>query len=608
MTSKVGRNYHWIVNMILSWQFLSFILAVGFGGIGFVATKSLLELPDRNTCNNLSLWFTSATNRIYCAQVKAENNTVEDLLAAIALLDDYSDDHPLNHEFKRHIKKWTNDILALANKKLEQGDLESAIAIARQIPQTGENKITIEEKVKTWRDIWQKGKAIEAQVDVELRDSQWNKALLVAVKLLNIDNSYWQETRYQDIVKTINLAQEQNKQLDDAYVSIENGGIENLLKTIEIASAIKEDSYSYEEAQKLMAQAELGITEIAEKLVDAQDWYKLGQLANEIASSSQLNSQALDWKTIARAGKYVDLGTVSGVELAIAEVEQISTDSKVYIQARQLVQSWSEQKDDIANFANAKNLAKSGQISDLNAAIAQAQLVNSGASVYDDAQRQIQSWQKKVQTLEDTPILDRAKLLAQNNTIEGWKSAISQARQIGYNRALHSEAKNLIEEWQTSIETVEDKPILNEAIALGNKGEYQAAINTANRIGRGRALYREAQSKARQWRIEITAQQNLNTAYRVASNNDVQSLVRAISLARRIPSSSSVSFQGRQAVDLWSERLLNIAQKTASTYNIPDLERAVNLARNIPSGSSAYGRAQKSINEWRQQLYPALDN
>ena len=606
MTSKVeSNNKNGIFNWLISWQFLSFVLAVSFGGVGFAATKALLKLPDRNSCHNLSLWFASATNRIYCAQVKADKNTLEDLLSAIALLKDLPEDHPLSHEIKRYIKEWSNDILLLAQKKLEKGDLESAIAIARQIPQNDQNEGIIEEKIKKWRDIWQKGEAIEAKVEKELRDAQWNKAFLQAVRLLNIGNPYWQETRYQQIVKTINVAKEENKQLDGAYATVKSGGIENLLKTIEIASAIPKNSYSYEEAQKLIAQAEQDIIEIAEKLVEKKDWYKLGELANEISTSSKLNSQAIDWKTIARAGKNVDLGTVSGVELAIAEAEQISSDSKIYIQARELIQQWSEQKEDIAYLSTARKLARSGQIGDLNAAIAQAKLVQSGTPIYADAQREIRSWQKQVQTMEDTPILAQARQFALNNTVQGWRSAINQARKINSNRPLYSEARDLIEKWQTNIETVEDRPILNEAISLGNRGEYRAAMNVANRISRGRALYREAQSQVRKWRMEITAQQNLDTAYRVAGNNDEQSLVRAISLARRIPSSSSISFQGRQAVDLWSERLLNIAQRMADSYSIPDLEKAIAIARNVPRGTSAYGRAQISIQQWRQQLYPS---
>ena len=605
MNTKIAsNNWRWLV----SWQFFSFVLAISFGGIGFVATRALLNLPDRDNCSNLSVWFASATNRIYCAQLQAEKNTVEDLLGAIDLLKDLPKDHPLNHEFTRYIKEWSGNILSLAQNNLAQGNLESAIAVARQIPLNEGNKEIIEEKIQKWRDIWKKGQAIEVEVQDKLREAQWNQAFLIAVKLLNVNNEYWKDTRYREMVDTIELAKEESKQLDDAYVSVRVEGIDSFLKTIEIASEIPESSYSYNEAQKLIAEAEEGILKIATKLLDKKNWSKLIELANEISTTSELKSQAIDWKTLARAGKNVELGTISGVELAIVEAEQISSDSKIYVQARELIKDWSAQKEDIVYLASARNLARGGELTDLNAAIAKAKLVQQGNSIYTEAQQEIKSWRKEIQIIEDTPLLAQAQQFALSNTVQGWQSAISQANRISSNRALYSEARDLIREWRVKIETTEDRPILQKAIALGNRNKYQEAINAANGIGRGRTLYGEAQSQVRKWRIEIVAQQNLDTAYRIAQRNDEQSLLRAINLARRIPLSSSVGFQSRQSIDLWSERMLNIAQKMADTYSIPDLEKAIRVAQMIPRNNSAFNRAQQRIKQWKGQLYPSLNN
>ncbi len=603
MTSKVERSSNGI-----SWQLVSFFLAISFGVVGFAATKALLKLPDNASCNNISLWFTSATNRIYCAQLKAEKDTVEDLLAAIDLLEVMPDSHPLNHEFNRYIKDWSNDILDLAQKDLNQGKLEAAIAIARQIPQNEENKELIENKISRWEKTWAKGRKIEAQIEEELRESQWNKAFLVAVKLLNVNSYYWQEVRYQEMVITINLAREENKQLDSAYKSIKRGGLNSLLETIDVAGEISPESYSYNEAQKLIAQAEEELLEIAEDALDRQDWSDLSELANRISASSELKAQAIDWTKLARAGKNVELGTITGVELAITEAQQITNNSTVYAQAQSLITDWSQQKEDLAHLASARNLARTGEIGDLNAAIAKARLVRSGNTLYNEAQREIQSWQREIQVIEDTPILAQAKEFARNNTVQGWQSAINQANNISSNRVLYSEAQNLVREWRSNIQTVEDRPVLQQAIALGNSGNYQDAINVASKIGRGRSLYTESQRNIRKWRIEINAEQNLNTAYRIAKANDEQSLLRAINIARRIPSTSSVSFQARQATNLWSEQILNKAQRMADTYALNDIEKAIRIANMIPRGNSAYSRAQLKIEDWKRRLYPASNS
>ncbi|BAQ61832.1 chromosome segregation ATPases [Geminocystis sp. NIES-3708] len=603
MITKTESN-----NWKISWQLLSVILAVSFGGVGFIATTALLRLPNNPSCNRISLFFSSATNRIYCAQLQAEKNTVDSLLEAITLVEALSPNHPLRNEINRHVEEWSNDILLLADKELNKGKLEEAIAIARKIPSEVKNYTAIEDKIAQWTEIWDQAEVIQEEVEAELRNSQWNKAFLVAVKFLNIDNDYWQNIKYQETVKTINLAREESKQLDGAYVTLRAGDIDSLLKTIETASVIPPSSYSYNEASKLIKEAEEKITAIVEKFVENQDWNNLSELTMKIPDNSNLKNQARDWNIIASAGKNANLGTVSGMELAIAEVEQIPSDSKFYNQSRELVQGWMTQKEDLTYLANARDLARSGQVGDLNAAIAKAELVNNENPLYREARQEIRQWKRDIQIQEDKPLLTKAEELARVNNLQGWQNAINQASQIKSDRALYTEASNLMREWRRNIERVEDQPVLDQAIALGNNNNYQEAVNIASRIGRGRALYSDAQNQIRRWRREINAQEDLQRAYQTAQNNDPQSLSSAISIARRIPSSSTVESQSRQAVNRWSEQLLIIARRVAGDYAPSSIEQAIRIAEMIPSSSSAYNQARQEIRSWKNELNPSIND
>ncbi len=603
MITKVD-NHNWKT----SWQLLSLTLAISFGFVGFAATKALLNLPDNASCHNLSLWFTSATNRIYCAQLRAEENTVEDLLAAIGLLEALPADHPLSHELNRHINEWSNDILTLAEKDLNKGKLEKAIATANKIPQNAENKKIIENQINLWRFTWEKGKNIEEEVKANLRKGQWNSAFIVAVDFLNMSNDYWKNVRYPQMVEIINVAKEENKKLDDAYTSIRGGGIDNLLKTIEVANQIPKNSYSYDEAQALITDAENDLLKIATNLLKKKNWSDLARLSNQISTTSRLTTQAVDWNTLARAGKNVQLGTISGVELAITEAEQIPSESKIYAQTQDLIKGWSRQKEDLSHLVNARNLAKSGTVTDLSSAITKAQLVRQGNTLHSDAQREIRTWRREIQVIEDRPIINQAKDFARNNTVQGWQSAINQISQINGDRALASEARSLTAQWRGNIESAQDRPVLQRAIALSNSNQYQEAINTARNITRGRSLYGEAQTNIRKWQTEINAQQSLDNAYEIARNNNEQSLLRAINIARSISPTSSAGFQSRQAINLWSEQMLNMAQRMADTYNLSDLEKAISIAGMIPRGNSAYSRAQNRIQQWNERLYPSSLN
>lgn len=595
-------------NVKISWQLLSVILAVSFGGVGFIATTALLRLPNNPSCNRISLFFSSATNRIYCAQLQAEKNTVDSLLEAISLVETLSPEHPLRNEINRHVQEWSNDILLLAEKELNKGKLEEAIAIARKIPSEVANYNLVEEKIAKWTKIWDKAEKIQEEVETELKNSQWNKAFLVAVQFLNIDNDYWQNVKYQETVKTINLAREESKQLDGAYVTLRAGDIDSLIKTIETASMISPSSYSYNEASKLIKEAETKITAMVEKIIDNEGWNDLSELAMKIPENSSLKNQARDWNIMSSAGKNANLGTVSGMELAIAEVEQVPSDSKLYNKSRELVQGWIAQKEDLTYLANARDLAKSGQIGDLNAAITKAELVNNQNPLYPEARKEIRQWKKDIQIQEDKPLLNKAQELARVNNVQGWQNAINQASQIKSDRALYTEASNLMREWRRNIERVEDQPIIDQALALGNNNNYQEAVNTASRIARGRALYSDAQNQIRRWRREINAQEDLQRAYQTAQNSDPQSLSTAINIARRIPSSSVVESQSRQAVNRWSEQLLVMARRVAGDYTPSSIEQAIRIAEMIPSGSSAYNSAIQEIRSWKNEINPSINN
>lgn len=593
MTTKTDSK-----NNFFSWQLVCAFLVLFFGGVGFAATSMLLRLPTNNNCNNLALLFSSATNRLYCAQLRAEKNTVEGYLDAIGLVSNLGEDHPLSNEVNRYITTWSDRILAIAEEEYHQGNLEEAIAIAEKIPTREANQELVAEKIEEWRRVWEEGEAVVADIEENLRRGQWNQAFLASVRLLDFNNAYWSGTKYDEMVQTITLAQEESAELDDAFAAIRQGGIDNLIKTIEIASRVSESSFSYDRAMELARDAETQIVDLVKDFIDEQNWSEISKIARQIPNNSPLRNRANDWSSLASAGRNANLNTISGLNLALAQLDKISSDSGVYVESRDLRRRWNLQKEDLVYLTEAKDLARPGNINSLQQAIARAEFISNENPLYSEAQREIRRWTREIQVKEDQPYLNRARDLASRNTISGWQEAITQAQMIEPNRALHSEARNLIGQWRANIQRVEDQPTLDRAIGLGSQGRYQEAINVASGIGPNRSLHSDAQTRIRAWRREITARQNFDQASQIAQSRDVQSLSRAITIARRIPSSTDVSAEGRNAVNGWSEQLLGIARRTNS------LQEAINIAEMIPSGTSAYNAARRDIQEWRSRLAP----
>ncbi len=67
-------------------------------------------------------------------------------------------------------------------------------------------------------------------------------------------------------------------------------------------------------------------------------------------------------------------------------------------------------------------------------------------------------------------------------------------------------AEKRLREQEAAARLKRDRQILNQAIAVGNSGNYQKAIAIAQRISRGSALYSQARAKINYWNKKIYEQ------------------------------------------------------------------------------------------------------
>jgi hypothetical protein len=583
-------------------QFWAAMLIVVSGGIGFVSTNWLLSLPKSPQCSRIFWPVASASMRLYCAQVSAEEKTVDSLLKAIELLAGLPKDHPLAAEVNRNIEEWATELLDLAEEFFQAGKLKEAIDTAKRIPDHVQAYNLVEERIAAWEELWGKGEEIYAEVETDLRKARWNSAFRNAVRLLNLDNRYWSTTKYDDAIRNIQIAQEESSKLDTAYKILNRGGIDNRLKAIEDAAKIPKESYAYEEAQILIGKAVDKLTDIVKDLIDQQDWQTLANLMDRLPVDRFPSAEINDWQVLATAGSEAQTGTLEGLELAITTAERIANPSRPYYElAQTLIKGWRTEETAMQQLNKARNTAEVGTVSALNQAIAEAQLVPRDNPRYADAVRDITNWTKQVQISEDSPVLSKARELANSRNIGDIEQAIQAASQISSDRALYAEARQNIREWQAMVQTQEDQPILDQAIALGNAQNYPAAISTAQQIDRGRALSSEARKYIGRWQTEINAQRNLKRAQDLAANRNIDSLTQAIRVVKQVPRSTDAGSQREQSINNWGYQILALAQEQASIANY---NQAIRLARQVPTDSAAYGTSQDLVREWQGRIQP----
>ncbi len=590
------------------WRFWITASLVSTGGLTILALAMLLKLPAVPNCPRIFWPTASASLRLYCAQLAASKQTAKDLLEAIELVNSLPKDHPLRTEINQNIRQWSLDLLQVAEDTFQMGNLSEAITIAEQVPaevpdpqdETQTLGDVAQHQIERWRQIWSDAETIYAEAEAELRQENWRAAFRVATGLLSVGNTYWETVKYDELNQTIQAAREDGEKLAAARALAEAGGLDNLLKAIKLVQELPASSFYYQEAQVELKNFGNQMLDLAQSYLDRKDLDQALNIARQVPAVAQLEKEKQDFITLAQAHADAWLGNTTGLERAIAQVQKLRTDRPYYGKAQALISRWQREIQDVIRLERAERYAQSGLVPDLNAAIAELQEIPSDHPRWDQAQSQIQKWTQQVQTIQDQPYLDRAEQLARSGQVADLQIAIAEASKIQPGRSLYNQAQDRIWEWTTAIQRIEDEPILAQARALANQGDLPSAISIAQQIRSQRSLYDEAQSEIRDWQATVDGRQNLQSAYQQASVPTPASLASAIRTADRVTERSGLRTDADQAIQQWSYQMLAIAENR-SGY---DLAGAIAIARQIPTHTPAYGEAQARIEHWQSLLNP----
>jgi uncharacterized protein (UPF0548 family) len=568
--------------------------------VGVLALSSLLKLPALPNCPAVFLPTTSASIRLYCAELAANKQTAADLLEAIALVDSLPEDHPLRPEINQKIEAWSLDLLDLADTAFDEGRMEEAIAIVEQIPADTTAHDEIAARLEEWQRIWAAAEDIYQQAEAALMQEDMRQAFNHATRLLSVGNAYWATTKYEELVALINATREEINQLAQARRLADRGGAANLREAIRLAREISPNSRAYAAAQRLIAELGEDMMDLAERILDGGDSSEAIALVRSIPPELNMQDEVQDFINLAMAQAQAWNGTVADLEAAIIQAQRLSQNRPLYGRAQRLINRWQLEIRDVRQLDMARQLAVPGDIPALQAAIAEARQVPVGNPRADEAQELIDRWTARIQTIEDQPYLDRAEQLARGGTVSAWQAAIAEASQIGSGRVLYDEAQSNIQRWTAQIQRVQDQPYLDEARRLANGGDLSAAIATAEQISAGRALYNDAQAEIRAWRTQRDGQSRLRDAYDAASIGTPTMLITAIEIANQVPPGNPSRSEADRMINTWSQSLLEQARMQAPI----DLNAAIAIAASIPPRTEAYAAAQLELQTWRQLQQP----
>ena len=573
------------------WPFLWMALLGGSTVFCLWAVMWLTRIPPVPDCEQVtvaSVW----RDRLYCAKTLIKAGGSEELTQAIQLTMDWPRIHSNYDEAQALLETASEKLLVLANGEAQQGNLDAAVAMASNIPLGTPLRQSAQTAIFNWRQEWEAGEALEAKIETAIANRQWPlvRQHLQTLQTLNLD--YWLRDRHGHWQERLELEQRAWNQVAEARAAATAGTPEELQRALEIGRQVPLGSHAWEQiktdldrwsnllvgyALERWQQGNLaGAMEIAQVLPPNPNYPSEMQDLIQFSHAQKLAQQASP-----QAPNYLpSYGDLFALMEAIRAGEQISPESPFHGEAQTFIQDWRAQLEDLRLLQSAHMLASLGQASAYRLAIAQAAEIGPDRPRRLQGQTLIAHWQNQIERIQDRPILVAADRLSSPGTIPALRAAITKASEVELGRALRIEAQTRIADWRREIQVIEDRPIINEANALASADQLREAIEVAQRVQPGRALYPRAQSLIEGWTAQIQIAEDrpiLNEAKDLAYTGR---LTRAINLAAQIAPGRALYDEAQNAIAIWKAEREYI-------WSLREAEAAAESAESTDSDSPA---------------------
>jgi hypothetical protein len=264
------------------------------------------------------------------------------------------------------------------------------------------------------------------------------------------------------------------EQLEEARELAKSNKLAQLEEAIALAAKVSPSSYVKAQAQVEQSRWIRTLLQIAAMLWKNKDFSGLIRVLERVPVNTSLYQEAQDWIRLGRAAEAAKKDNILALVDALAAVRQIEPKSPIHQLASQQATLWQSQLQDHAQLQLAQFAASFEQRAGLQIAIDKAQTVAPGHPRRLLAQTLIAQWRKQIQQIEDRSKLLNAQQLAEEETLEQLKAAVEMASNIQLGQPLRLEAQSAIAKWNRKIQTIEDKPILDLAQALAQRRDFIA--------------------------------------------------------------------------------------------------------------------------------------
>jgi hypothetical protein len=558
------------------------VLAAMVGGTGITSYLLLIAVPPTPNCQGV-IPISTDSERLYCAQVGAETKQIPKLRSAIELVRGWTDRHPLYGESQRLLKSWSEDLIRIGRKQLNEGKIDNAIATLKIVPTTSPSYDRAQESIAKWSLQAQDSAKIDAKFDRAMRTADWNQAFVILQTVQKMRGNYWSSFKYDKM--SAKLAQERNawdklQEAKDTLIDKDSDDYNTRAQRIEqavtagkkdrvlepplpndpapivaamkLANKIDSTTYVYQEGQVLRSKWSKHLVNLSISSYKAQNFNEAIEIVQKVPQDTSVYAEAQDWVKLNQAHVWAGKRHMLAMLDAIAQVKKIPRTSSIYTLARTKRSNWEAMLKHQTQFQWAKTIASFQQPATLSLAIETAKQIPAESEVGKSIQGEISTWNRQIETIDNRIILAKAKqIVSTGESLANLKAAVRLAGKITKDRPLGEEIVGYVANWNEKIQTIEDRPILANAMALASNGNFAQAVATANRIAPGRALYQDAQSQVRYWNLELQEIADRHTLDRAISIYRQGKISSAIDLAATIGRRSPIYSDARAYVADW---------------------------------------------------------
>ena len=565
------------------WSAFWAVLAAMVGGTGITSYLLLIAVPPTPNCQGV-LPLSVDSEKLYCAQVGAETKELPKLQSAVNLVQNWTDQHPLYAESQRLLKSWSEDLMRIGRKQLNEGSIEQAIATLKIIPYSSPIYNLSQEMIVKWSAQAQDSGRIDTRFEQAMKSGDWNQAFVVLQSVQQMKGTYWSSYKYDKMSSKLARERDGWDRLQEAKDALEtkDGDDYNvrakrialavkaaakkekiveaplpkepapILNAMKLANQIDKTTYVYQEGQTLRTRWSKHLVSLSIDLYKAQNFDEAISIAQKVPQDVSSYVEAQDWVKLNQAHVWASKRHMLALTDAIAQAKKIPKTSTIYTLARAKQSSWQGMLRQQTQLQWARTIASFQQPATLALAIQTAKQVPAQSEVGKTIQSEISTWSQQIETVDNRLLLVKARQIVSNgDSLANLKAAVKLTGKITKDRPMGEEIVASVAEWNEKIQVIEDRPILAQAIEIARQGQLSQAIGIASRINPGRSLYQDAQSQIRYWSLELQEIADRRTLNRAIATYRKGNISMAIGLAGTISWRSPVYGDARSYAADW---------------------------------------------------------